>query len=70
MNYGHMMQKETTGIVFKMTYLMDGKDARTLFLIGDPKTSETLDDEGFLTEINKLLLEFGSKTRRGLLFNS
>lgn len=58
MNYGHMMQKETTGIVFKMTYLMDGKDARTLFLIGDPKTSETLDDEGFLTEINKLLLEF------------
>ena len=59
MDYDHMMQKETTGIVFKMTYLMDGKDAQTLFLIGDPKTSETLDGDGFLEEIENLSLEFG-----------
>ena len=58
MGYDHMMQKETTGIVFKMTYLMDGKDAKTLFLIGDPKTSETLDDDGFLDEIDNLSLGF------------
>ena len=59
MDYDHMMQKETTGIVFKMTYLMEGKDAQTLFLIGDPKTSETLDGDGFLEEIENLSLEFG-----------
>lgn len=58
MNYDHMMQKETTGIVFKMTYLMDGKDAQTLFLIGDPKTSETLDSDDFLAEIENLSLNF------------
>ena len=58
MDFDHMMQKETTGIVFKMTYLMDGKEAETLFLIGDPKTSETLDGDGFLAEIGNLSLEF------------
>lgn len=60
MNYNHMMQKETTGIVFKMTYLMDGNESpETFYIIGDPKTSDSLYGVGFVAAINEKLEESG-----------
>ena len=60
MNYNHMMQKETTGIVFKMTYLMDGEESPgTFYIIGDPKTSDSLYDVDFVAAINEKLEDSG-----------
>lgn len=60
MNYNHMMQKETTGIVFKMTYLMDGEESPgTFYIIGDPKTSDSLYGVDFVAAINEKLEDSG-----------
>lgn len=51
----HMVQRETTGIVFKMTYLFNEElDARTFFVAGDDMIlSEPQYEEAFIEEVEE-----------------
>lgn len=51
----HMVQRETTGIVFKMTYLFNEElDARTFFVAGDDMNlSEPQYEEAFIEEVEE-----------------
>lgn len=52
----HMNQRETTGIVFKMTYLFDAnQNPETFFIMGDEETAEPKYAEGFAEAVNDAL---------------
>lgn len=54
----HMNQRETTGIVFKMTYLFDAnQDPKTFFVMGDEETANPEYAEGFVEAVNEALDE-------------
>lgn len=56
MDYDHMMQRETTGIVFKMTYLFDADRGReTFYILGDPATAEPKSGEELVESVNTAL---------------
>ena len=56
MDYDHMWQRETTGIVFKMTYLFDaGRDPETFYILGDPATAEPKSGEELVEFVNTAL---------------
>lgn len=53
MDYDHMMQRETTGIVFKMTYLFDAdRGPETFYILGDPATAEPKSGEELVESVN------------------
>ena len=51
----NMYKRETTGIVFRMTYVMGDETPQTFFIMGDVATSEPLYTEGFVTAVNEAL---------------
>ena len=51
----NMYKRETTGIVFRMTYVMGDGDPQTFFIIGDVATSDPLYEDGFVTAVNEAL---------------
>lgn len=56
MDYDHMWQRETTGIVFKMTYLFDAdRDPETFYILGDPATAEPKSGEELVEFVNSAL---------------
>lgn len=53
MDYNHMWQRETTGIVFKMTYLFDAnRDPETFYILGDPATAEPKNGDELVASVN------------------
>ena len=56
MDYDHMWQRETTGIVFKMTYLFDAdRDPETFYILGDPATAEPESGDELVVSVNTAL---------------
>ena len=56
MDYDHMWQRETTGIVFKMTYLFDAdRDPKTFYILGDPATAEPKSGDELVVSVNTAL---------------
>lgn len=51
----NMYKRETTGIVFRMTYVMGDGGPQTFFIMGDVATSEPQYAEGFVTAVNEAL---------------
>ena len=62
MDYNHMWQRETTGIVFKMTYLFDAdRDPETFYILGDPATAEPKSGDELVASVNT---ELGSASQK------
>lgn len=56
MDYNHMWQRETTGIVFKMTYLFDAdRNPETFYILGDPATAEPKNGDKLVAYVNTAL---------------
>lgn len=56
MDYNHMWQRETTGIVFKMTYLFDAdRNPETFYILGDPATAEPKSGDELVAYVNTAL---------------
>ena len=56
MRFNHMMQRETTGIVFKMTYLFDAsRNPETFYIIGDVATNNAKSGDELLAYVNEAI---------------
>lgn len=56
MDYNHMWQRETTGIVFKMTYLFDAdRNPETFYILGDPATAKPKTGDELVASVNTAL---------------
>ena len=56
MDYNHMWQRETTGIVFKMTYLFDAdRNPETFYILGDPATAKPKKGDELVAYVNTAL---------------
>lgn len=56
MRFNHMMQRETTGIVFKMTYLFDAsRNPETFYIIGDVATNNAKSGDELLAYVKEAI---------------